>query len=210
MAVLVDTRTGPVIQSDGAGDQPLRQGRMGSLIVTPGHGQYFEPTSRRYVYRAHGTVTNINGYLNGTGFGPILWNSSQVVNLSLISVGWGLTIASLSSVVLGITGAAGQYSNPTTSAVIGSVGNGYIGGPNPQATVVTTATMTNNTGTFLIPFGQIASGALTVNNVVPNYVDFGGSIVVPPGAWIGVAASALASASVMTIGLVWEEVPIGN
>lgn len=208
MAVLLDTRTGPIVQTDGAGDQPLRQSRMGSLVVAFGHGSYFEQASRRNIYRVHANITNPLLYTGATS-GPVIWNNSQVNNVVLLAVGWALTSAALSACVLGITGAGGQVSPPTASTAAASVGNCYIGGPNPSASAVQSALMTNS-GTFFIPFGSVSSAAVTVDTSQVNWVEFGGSVVAPPNSWIGIGANQVGTGAIVTIGMVWEEVPIGN
>src|SRR6266536_5220589 len=149
MALLIDTRTGPVVQADGAGDQPLRQSRLGGLVVTDGHGKYFEQASRRNIFRAHAIVTApvIYSTAAGTG-GPLLWNSSSTHNAVLLAVGYGITTAATAAGALGITGNTGQTAAPGSVTAIDSSGNGYIGGAGSAMSVYRTGTPTN-AGNFL-------------------------------------------------------------
>lgn len=207
MVILADTRTGPLTQTDGAGDQSLRQSRMGSLVVTNAHGTYFEAASRRNIFRAHATISGILAYNLTTIGGPVIWNSGPN-NVVIIGLGYALTSAAFSSGAIGLTGAGGQYSAPSASGPTVSSGNCYIGGQLPSANAYATATVVN-TGTFLLPFGQIHSGALTVDTSQANWVEFGGMVVVPPGTWISPAASTTIPNVILQIGVVWEEVPTG-
>src|SRR5437899_9937555 len=52
MSFLIDTRTGPIQQADGAGDQPLRQDRSGALVIVDAHGRYLESAYRKNVFHA--------------------------------------------------------------------------------------------------------------------------------------------------------------
>jgi hypothetical protein len=210
MAILIDTRTGPVIQGDGAGDQPLRQGRMGSLITADGHGRYFEQASRRNIFRAHAIVTGMVAFSTAAATGgPLLWNSSSTANAVLLAVGFGITTASGAAGAVGITGNTGQTSAPGTTTAIDSFGNGYIGGPPSAMNAYRIGTVTN-AGAMFLPFAQVHTGALTVDSAAVNWFDLGGGIIVPPNAWASVAASTALTSAVMSVSLVWEEVPIGN
>ncbi len=61
---------------------------------------------------------------------------------------------------------------------------------------------------FLLPFGHLHTGALTVDTTGVAFVDIGGALIVPPGAWCSIAASATASTTVGTFGMIYEEVPV--
>jgi hypothetical protein len=212
MTVLLDTRTGPIVQVDGAGDQPLRQGRLGALIVSDGHGRYFEQASRRAMFNARAIVTApvIFSTAAGTG-GPFLWNGTSTVNAVLLGIGIAnTTAATTTNFALGLTGNTGQTSAPTGTTAIDSSGNCYIGGAVPQCNVYRVATPTN-AGGFFLPFGHChLPAALSVDTAMMDWIDLAGMIVVPPGAWVSIAASATATAAVLNMTLLWEEVPIGT
>lgn len=210
MAVLIDTRTGPVVQMDGAGDQALRQGRMGSLVTSDGHGRYFEQASRRNMFRAHAIVTAPVIYTTAAGTGgPLLWNNSSTHNAVLLGVGVGLSVVTTVAAALGITGGVGQTVAPGTTTAIDSSGNCYIGGP-PSAMSVYRIGTPAAAGSFFMPFAQLHTGALTVDTLGMGWIDLGGVVVVPPNCWASIATSATATTTVAHISLLWEEVPIGN
>jgi hypothetical protein len=210
MAILVDTRTGPVVQSDGAGDQPLRQSRMGALVVQDAHGRLWESASRRNLFMAHAIVTSPVAYTTTAGLGgPLLWNGSSTVNASILGVGWGLTTASAAAAVLGITAGIGQVQAPTSTTAIDTSGNMYLTGPAPACSVYRVGTVTN-AGTRFLPLGAIHTGAVTVDTTPAQWVWLEGSMIIPPNCYAAVAASVVATTAVMQIGLIWEETPIGN
>ena len=64
-----------------------------------------------------------------------------------------------------------------------------------------------NAGNFFLPFAQLHTGALTVDNLGVAWIDIDGAVTVPPGAWCSVAASATASTTVAHISMIWEELP---
>jgi hypothetical protein len=208
MAVLLDTRTGPVLLADGAGDQPIRQDRTGAVVTTDAHGRYNEAASRRQVYMAHAIVTApvIFSTAAGTG-GPLLWNGSGVVNASILALGFGVTVVTTVAAALGITGNTGQTSAPTTVTAIDSHRNCYIGGPLASCSVYRIGTVAN-AGNFFMPLAYLHTGALTVDNFGLSWIDIGGAIVVPPNAWCSIAASATATTTVAQLGMIWEETPI--
>lgn len=210
MTILVDSRTGPIVQTDGAGDQALRQGRMGALIVSQGHGRYFEQATRRNLFRAQAIVTAPVIYTTAAGTGgPLLWNGTNTVNAVILGVGFGVTTASTVAGALGLTGNTGQVAAPSSTTAIDSSGCTYLGGPPPACSVYRVGTPTN-AGNFLMPFAEIHTGTVGTDTGLIQWVDLAGQIVVPPYSWVSIAASATLTTAVMQISLVWEEVPNGN
>lgn len=209
MALLVDTITGAIAGADGGGNRPLRQGRVGSLVVTDGHGKYWEPACRAQLFVAQANVTTPVTYtvLVSVG-GPLLWNGSTKYNAGLVGVGWSLTTANTTTTfALGITGSTGQTSAPTTTTAIDATGNCYLGGPASNCTAYRTGTVVN-LGKYLLPFAHVHTGILTTETSLSGWVELSSMIVVPPNSWAAVSASAQGTAVVMTISLMWEEVPI--
>ncbi len=172
--------------------------------------QSFQNAGRGNIYAAYAAVTApvIYSTAAGTG-GPLLWNGSSggaKVNAFLLAVTYGMSVASTVAGAIGITGNTGQSSAPTPTTAITTVANLNIGGQSPACTAYNVGTVAN-AGNFFLPVGLVHTGALTVDTTDDNWVDLGGAIVVPPGAWASVAASATLTSAVMQIGLVWAEVP---
>jgi hypothetical protein len=210
MSVQIDTITGPVASSDGGGNRPIRQGRIGALVTADSHGRLFEPSSRGQLYMASANLTVPVIYTATVGVGgPLLWNGSTKVNAGIVSVGWALTTANTTTAyALGITGNSGQTSAPTTATAIDTSSNCFIGGAPPNCSVFRLGTVVNG-GKFLMPFAQVhTSTVLTVDTTAMQWVELSSMFVVPPNCWASVSASAAGTAGVLTIGIVWEEVPV--
>jgi len=209
MSLLVDSITGAVVGADGGGNRPIRQGRQGSQVVSDGHGKYYEPASRAQLYVAQGTVTTPVSYtVIATIGGPLLWNGSTKFNAGIVAVGWTITTADTTTTfALGLTGSGGQSSAPSATTAIDATGNCYLGGIPSNCTAYRTGTVVN-AGRFLLPFAHVHTGALSLDTSIAGYVEFSSMLVVPPQSWAAVAASAQGTAVVMTISLMWEEVPV--
>src|SRR6185369_13043466 len=193
MAILADTRTGPITQADGAGDEPLRQGRLGALIIAQGHGRYFEAASRRNLFSATAFVAAAGMIAFGTAgaqSGPVIWNGSNDINVHIIAVSWASTVAfTTAGLAIGLTGNTGQTSAPTSTTAIDAKGNNYMGGAASKATAYRVATLVNG-GAFFLPIGGLHTGTVALDTALPLWVELASSLVVPPNAWAGVAASA--------------------
>ena len=143
----------------------------------------------------------------GTG-GPLLWNPpGSGVNAQLIAASIGVTVVTTVAAALGITGGTGQNVVPTTTTAIDGSGNCFFGGAAAKVSSFRIGTV-GVAGTFLIPFGKLSTGALTVDNTGIALVDLGGLFTFGPGGWASVSVSATATTTAATIGLLWVELPI--
>jgi len=175
--------------------------------------QNFQNAGRGNIFCAYAIVTApvVFSTAAGTG-GPLLWNGSSAavgagkVNAFILAVSYGISVASTVAGAFGITGNTGQPSAPTSTTAIDQVGNLNIGGQSPQCTAYRVGTVAN-AGNFFMPVGMVHTGALTVDTTDDNWVDLGGAVIVPPGAWCSPAGSATLSTAVCQIGLIWAEVP---
>ena len=165
------------------------------------------------VYTSFATVTApvIYSTAAGTG-GPLLWNNTanapQAVNAVLLALGVGIVTASGVASSLGITGGAGQSSAPTSTTAIDGVGCTLVGGGITRRCNVYRVGTVANAGAFFQPTHTLDTGAVTVGNVALSWVDLGGAIIVPPGSWAAVAASATATSAVVHIGMIHAEIPL--
>jgi hypothetical protein len=201
-------QVGPATQSDG-NQAALRLGRTGEQVVSELHGRYYEQASRGKLFMAQAIVTAPVIYTTAAGTGgPLLWNPpNSNINAAILGVTCGITVVTTVAAALGLTGNSGQSSAPGTTTAIDGRSNMYIGGGSSACTPYRIGTPTN-AGGFLLPFASLHTGALTVDTGVMGLIDVGGMLIVPPGCWASIAASATASTTVGTFGLVWEEVPI--
>lgn len=186
---------------------------MGALTQGMQNDSYYAYAARGQLFNAFGAITApvIYSTAAGTG-GPFLWNNSGVlgtpaVKAVLLGLTCALTVVSTVAAALGITGNKGQSTAPTGTTAITASGNCLVGGNPPQCNVYSVATPTN-AGNFFLPLIQLGTGALTVDDIALGFIDLQGMIVVPPGSWASVAASATATTTVGQIGLIWAEIPL--
>jgi hypothetical protein len=187
----------------------MRLGRSGEQIFGELHGRYYEQTVRGKLFLAQAIVTAPVIYTTAAGTGgPLLWNPpSSGVNAVILAVSFGITTVTTVAAALGITGNTGQTAAPGSTTAIDGRSSGLIGAANSACTPYRIGTPTN-AGAFLLPFGALHTGALTVDNGATGFVDIGGMVIVPPGSWASIAASATASTTVGTFGMLYEEVPV--
>lgn len=197
----------PGQKADGT-NQKLRLGNFNELVTSQAHGKYSEASRRGNLFMAHAIVTAPVIYTTAAGTGgPLLWNGSSTVKANLLAVGFGISVVTTVAASLGITGNIGQPSAPTTTTAIDSRANLLIGGAASACTPYRIGTVAN-AGGFFLPFANLHTGALTVDNTGLHWMDLNGLITVPPGAWVSVAASATATTTVAQIALIWEEIPV--
>lgn len=182
---------------------------MGALNYgSEADGSYLHYARQGKLFGATANVTApvIFSTAAGTG-GPLLWNGTTNKNAVLIAVTCGLTVVTTVAASLGITGNSGQTAAPSATTPIDSVFNCRIGGNPPTCTAFRVGTPTN-AGNFFFPLLSLHTGALTVDTLPLGFIDLGGAIVVPPGCWASVSASATATTTVANLGLLWAEIDL--
>ena len=197
-------------QQPGDGSNPMiRAGRGGELMVSQMMPDYYELARNGLIQQAHAIVTAPVIYTTAAGTGgPVLHNRTSNKIAVLLKVGIGIAVVTTVAASLGITGRSDQGSTVMGSTTpIDSQSNMYIGGPASAMSLYRVATPAA-AGAFFLPFANLHTGALTVDNLGTAWIDLGGLIVVPPGAWASIAASATASTTVANFGLVWAELPL--
>lgn len=185
-----------------------RLSRTGAAVVTEIHGRYYEQSRRGNLFMAQAIVTAPVIYTTAAGTGgPLLWNGSTNVVANIIAVTWGVTTVTTVAAAIGLTGNTGQTSAPGSTTAIDGRTNLYLGGAASACTPYRVGTPTN-AGAFLLSLGSLHTGALTTETGIVGFVDVGGALSVPPACWASVSASATASTTVATFGLIWEENPL--
>lgn len=181
---------------------------MGNLSYGNQGSSYYDLSKNRQVFAAYAAVTAPVLYSTAAGTGgPLLWNNTQNRNAILLAVTCAVGVVSTVAGALGITGNIGQTAAPTSTTTITASGNLFVGGPAPACNVYNVGTVAN-AGNFFLPLIQVGTGAITTNDLATAYIPIDGMVVVPPGAWAAVAASATASSLQAKLGLVWAEIPI--
>jgi len=203
--MLNEIKVGPQFGGDGA-SVIARGDKSGSQVVTKAHGDWFEPSLRGNVFMAHAIVTAPVVYTTAAGTGgPLLWNGTNNKLCSLLAVGFGSSVVTTVAASLGITGNSGQTTAPTTTTAIDSQRSLYIGGQQSVISAFRIGTVAN-AGNFFMPFGQLHTGALTVDNTGTAWIPLHGAVIIPPFCWASVAASATATTAVCQIGIIYEEI----
>lgn len=164
---------------------------------------------RGSVFCANAIVTAMGLYSTAAGTGgPLLYNGTTPghgsVTAYLLSVSFGLSVASTVACAIGLTG--GASTAPTSTTAISTSANLWLGGSSPSCTAYSKGTV-STAGTFFLPFGQVGTAALTVEISDDNFVHLGGAITIPPGYFIAVAADAIMTTGVMDVGITWLEMP---
>ena len=161
---------------------------------------------RVFCARAIVTAPVIYSTAAGTG-GPLLWNNTTNLNAVILAVTVGVTVVTTVAAAIGLTGGSGQTVAPLATTAIDTSACLRIGEQGPLMNVYRVGTP-NAAGTFFLPLFSVHTGALTVDTGQPGLYDVGGMVVVPPGSWVSVAASATASTLQANIGLIWAETSI--
>jgi hypothetical protein len=180
---------------------------MANMSYGVGGSSYFDLSKQGRVFGAQAIVTApvIFSTALGTG-GPFLYNPvGNPFCAVLLAVTCAATTVTTVAAALGITGNT-QAAAPTVTTAIDSIGNLRIGGVASRMNVFRTATP-SSAGSFFLPLAQLSTGALTVENFANGIIPLEGAVIVPPGSWASVSASATASTLVAQLGLIWAEVP---
>lgn len=202
----------PQLRSITPGANPvMRQGQQGDIIVSELHGRYYEQTYNRNMFTATLTAgTTTSAALSTTFTGLLLLNpNNSQVNFVINKVGISFLVAFAAASAIGL-----QVGNQST-AVLSSLTttntqtrNNFIGAPN-STVGLTYSAATTTAPSLLQLFGSGLTGAITTAPQTPGFfVDLEGSIVVPPGAWVGTYTSTASGASSTLASISYEEVPI--
>ena len=172
------------------------------------HGKHYQAVKEGRVFVAHAIVTApvIYTTASGTG-GPLIWNGSADREVNVLKIGWGQTVVTTVAAALGWTGATGQQVAPTSTTAIDSRANLLLGGEASKATPYRVGTPLN-AGTFLMPFSDVNTGALTTTPGRMNWIDVDGLCIIPPQCWGSIAASATATTLVIQTCVVYEEIQL--
>ena len=201
-------RAGIARFGDGQSTLDTRLGQQGDLIVSELHGRYYEQAVRKNVFFSL-SVARATSLVTTAMIGNIVYNPPDSgVNLSLLK--WQSQVIVTSATLTGVGLAVGyQPTTPTTVTAADATGSTYL----QQPTLLTGKAKAYAIATVLI--APVMVTMLHHNTAAINTVgidqasgDFEGQFIVPPGAFICVAAAgAAAAASGHTSWLSWEEVP---
>lgn len=185
---------------------------MGDLSIGTGNSSYHDYARRGQLFIATANVTSPVIYTTAAGTGgPLLWNNSGAaaggtsrVMAVLLALGVGITTVSGAASALGLTG--GATTAPTSTTAIDAVNNCLIGGPAPRCSLYRVGTV-SAAGTFFMPTHTLDTAAATAQPLGMSWVDLHGCFIVQPGNFASVAAAATATSAVLSVGLIWAEIP---
>jgi hypothetical protein len=199
----IQTQVGPQVLGDGV-PAVARGGKSGELVVQELHGRYYEQAYRKNTfYAANQAATAWSVALNTTFTGLVLSNpSGSGVNLVPLQVGFALSVAPVAISSIGLFGgflATGitAHTTPLTP------GQTFLGGPPGVGKADAAATLVGTPVWLHQLMGGFTAGALPGTS--PNIILLDGIFVIPPGAYLGIAALT----AVTGFGsIIWEEVAV--
>ncbi len=200
----------PTRAQTGGNPVAIPSGFMNELVSSDVLGRYSTLGKSARLFSAYATLTApvVFSTAAGTG-GPLLWNKpNSGIDAHIIGVGITSSVITTVAGGLGFTGNIGQVIAPTSTTAIDASGPLYLGGAVTQLGGVFRVGTPTNAGNIFIPIMQFHTGALTVDNTTgPQWLDIGGSIIVPPGGWASIAGTATLTTLQCQVGLVWAELP---
>lgn len=199
---IIEVSVGPRQVDDGA--VPVaRAGRSSELIVSQAHARYYEQASRGTIFTASNQAAQaVSVALATTYTGLCLSNpNTSTKNLVLLGCNYALTVAPVAIASLhllaGYSTSDVTHTTPVTvlSSIVGQTG-ANIARVDREATI--------STPYYLKAMGSgFTAGALYATT--PNWIDIGGSIIIPPGGFVAWGALT----AVTGFGsFVWEEAPV--
>lgn len=201
-------RAGVARFGDGQSTLDQRLGQQGDLIVSALHADYYEQAARKNIFFSLESARPTS--LVGTAMiGNIIWNPPDSgVNLALLQ--WQSQVIVTSATTTGIGLAVGyQPTVPTTVTAADATGSTFLQQPTflaGKAKAYAIATVLIAPVLFVPLHHNTAAIATTGGDQFSG--NFDGSIIVPPGCFVAMAAiGAAVAAAGHTSWISWEEVP---
>ena len=193
-------------------------GEVGDTLVSELAPKYYELAYRGQGFFAAATNQTATAYTGGAGGTPILaiWNPAQtgknlVLAQAMMNVYTQASAAGLTSFQLFVGPTAAITQATVTSGISTLSGIGAGGGS--VGRVFTNVALTSSSAlTYFTTIGSYYWATAAASNVIsPCVFDCGGSIIVPPGSALALAAT-VASATMTGLkvdaSLVWYEIPV--
>lgn len=198
--------SGPSFVANGT-EVAARYDSTNGLLVSPFRGQYAELARLGKVFFASAAAVTlpVNAATLASKFG--VYNPpSSGVNLELINATAHAVLATTVVDALGLYYSNGTNATGATFTTQGTVQNRLVGGPSGAGQFYSAVT---HVGTPVLLDLIGGWGAVTDGGSTEVSRDFNGSVIVPPGTLLALAMTTAAStASGITLGLSWAEIPI--
>lgn len=208
----------PALLGDGAQQANNVFGRQGEQLDADIHGKYWNAAVRKNVYKANVTAKTV-----------VKVGANVATQFTFFNPSGSGVLAEIISTELGFVSSAGTahdfgwyYITAGNVAASGSVaqtvlvaGTNYFSariGDTPNAQCITGTAYTFGTSITPTLIDQIASvTATTMTNLSQPYKTYDGTLVIPPGIFMGIltdaSAAAAFTASAVDMGVTWAEWP---
>lgn len=187
--------------ADGANNQQVRLGSLGSLIADNLHGTYYETSYRNNVYR----IANQAAVTTTAGLATT-WTGLAISNPAGSGVNAVINYFTCAQFAVGAASAIGIMTGSGAAAGTLVPKNAIIGGPTGKVTASAGATIA--TPVLDIVLGQVGSVATTGYGLAAGIAfDLQGSIIVPPG-FYAASFTSIVTTTALLFGFQWEEVPV--
>ena len=182
---------------------PVRLGKAGELMVNFPNGKYFEPTRRGLrFYAANQAAVTTTVALNTTYTGLVVSNPAGAsVDLVIDKCSWAFSVAPAAIATVGLFTGYSAAGIVTHTTPLTSIAGHYVGAPKGQALADGAATLVGTPQWIMQLQNGFTAGAL-YSGVA--YVDLEGSVVIPPGGYLGIGTLTVA---VGFGSIAWQEVP---
>lgn len=225
MPLPVSGQVGPQAIADGVTSQPIRQGKLGELVVSELHGRFYEQAYRGNLYSIGCQLTALSAatVLLTASAQPIvgIWNPpTSGMNLVPLQAALVDEINNVTSVALGAFVWAASLNNTALTAGLSPFNRKTMGSTGSQAKAFALSTaslltgLTNNVVVFEAAEFNTASGLLTTTVAaatptpsVSGVQNFDGSLIVPPGGVLVLLNTISVTTHSVAARLLWEEVP---
>lgn len=152
-------------------------------------------------------VTSLPAY-TATALGPMIWNGNTQnpqLKAVLIGISVAVTTASGAAVSVGLVWGKGQTTplGATTAATLTS--STLANGNAPTCSSYISATV-KTAGIGYMPLVSLPTTAITALPLADVWIPLDGSIIIPQGSWVALAAGATATSAVLDVAMVWAEV----
>ena len=205
-ALTFPTRSFPVNQ------QGAPAGVVGELSISQVLPKYSNLVKSQRVFYTSAIITSSVIFTTAAQLGPMLWNRpGSGVDAHILALSIGSPTTAWTNTIAGAIGIA-TVTQPTAPASIGTAitaVNAYAGGgPSQMGYVGGGGTVIILPVPQMMPLIGVSAGAITTQVIsAPSYVDVGGAIVINPGNVGYVAPTATLTSGVLTIGILWAELP---
>jgi hypothetical protein len=184
-------------------------GVVGELLVSELVGKYSTLVKSQKVFYTSAIITAPASFVTATQLGPMIWNrpaSGVDAHILAVAVGQPTTATSVGGAI-GYASSV-QAAAPTSPTAITAV-NAYAGGgPSSMGAVNSGGVVSILPTPIFLPLVGVSLAATTVGlNVSATWTDIGGALIIGPGNVGYICGSAVQTAGVFTIGIMWAEIP---